>query len=67
MREVAVSAGFYAFFGVLEISLAVRAQRIKRTIAEKTVEVFFGYIFMAGKVFTASILKEFVRKAAVIF
>ena len=62
MRKITVYAGFDSFFCEFKISAAGCAQRIKRTITEKAVELFFRQVIMAGKVFAISVLKEFVRK-----
>ena len=56
MRDIAVYAGFYAFFGVFEVSAAVFAKGVQRTITEKTVEIFKRHIFMAREIFTGSVL-----------
>ena len=40
VRERAVDAGFYAFFGVVEVAAAIFAHGVERAVAKKAVEVF---------------------------
>ena len=50
VRERAVFAGFYPFFGKEKVSVAFFAEAVERAEAEKAVEILFFRRFVARKV-----------------
>lgn len=52
MREHAATAVFETVLGVLEITTAILAERVERTVAEKAIEIIRVIRLMTGEEFT---------------
>lgn len=59
MGQGAVAAVFYVFL-IFEIAAAFALQHVERAEAEKAIEVFGIFQFVAGEILTFSVLKKFV-------
>ncbi len=60
VRDKAFGAVFDACLRICKIAAAVFSQSIQRAVAEKTVEVFRPFGFVAWEIFAGCVLKKFI-------
>ncbi len=65
--KAAFAAVFYALFCIAEISAALVAQGIQRTVAEQAVEIFRVICLMAGEVFAVLMAEKCVLLSLPVF